>query len=82
MRMITAGDALIQELRARIHVEPRRPMWDGDKAGLHPLAPSEAIEAAEAMLGFSLPALLRRISQAKRVSSTPGATSVRGSARG
>jgi hypothetical protein len=36
-------------------------MWDGDKAGLHPPAPSEAIEAAEAMLGFSLPTLLRRI---------------------
>jgi hypothetical protein len=61
MRMSTADHALIQELRARIQVAPRHPMWHGDKPGLHPPASSEALAAAEVMLGFHLSALLRRI---------------------
>jgi hypothetical protein len=59
--MSVADDALIHKLRARAQVEPRRPMWQGDKPGLHAPASSEAIAAAEVMLGFRLPTLLRRI---------------------
>src|SRR5260370_12941 len=39
----------------------RPPLWHGNEPGLGPPASPQAIAAAEAMLGFRLPALLRRI---------------------
>jgi len=58
---MSGSDALIQALRARLHVEPRRPMWKGDVPRAHPVAPPEAIAQAEAKLGFELPPLARRL---------------------
>lgn len=53
-------DALIEELRNRTGAEPLR-LIGRLKVEVHPPLSHKAIEATEALLGFNLPMLLRRI---------------------
>ncbi len=61
MDLAPDDDQLLDALRARVAVDPRRPVGTHDVPHAYPPASEQDIEAAEAQLGFRLPGLLRRI---------------------